>query len=200
MSSELADLKRILLKAPGAHFHFCVERYLKGVKKSDFKKEMFFGEFESDSDIPVLLSRFFSKSNYSVFKSSLLNLSTDVIHTKLMDPKTSYKDLADLSWFVSKKYLQDSLRFFDADDLSGSKKARFVFLFKVLEPIFLFPLSSANLTSQALRRAKENFVGYTRKPSATVLRYLDTAAIDLTCLTNDEFDDMWLIREIRKSL
>lgn len=200
MSNELVDLKRILLKTPGAHFHYCVERYLKGVSKSDFKKDMFFGEFEPDSDIPVFLNRFFSKSNYSVFKSSLLNLSTDVIHIKLMSPRTSYKDLSELSWFVSKKYLQDLLRFFDADDLSGSKKARFVFLFKILEPIFLFPLSSVSLTPHTLQRAKATFIGYTCKPSAAILKYLDNATIDLQCLASNEFDDTWLIREIRKSL
>jgi len=178
-----------------------VEYYLKKVKKSDFKSEIFFGEFkETHPEISVLLKDLYSNCNYSTFKKSILNLSDKVIRIKLSDSRTSYTDLADLSYFVSRSYLKGLLSFFDADDLDGSKKARFVYLFKTLEPIFLFPLSSANLSSQNLRRAKTCFVGYTCNPSNAILRYLDLASCNLSDFAHEDFEDTWLIREIRKSL
>ncbi len=201
MSSELTRLKRLLLKSTGAHFHFCVEYYLKNAKKSDFKSEIFFGEFrETHPEISVLLKDLYLNCNYSTFKKCILNLSDEVIRIKLSDSHTSYKDLADLSYFVSRSYLKSLLSFFDADDLDGSKKARFVYLFKTLEPIFLFPLSSANLSSQNLQRAKTCFVGYTCNPSNVILSYLDLASCNLPDFVHEDFEDMWLIREIRKSL
>lgn len=192
--SELDILRRLLLKTPGSHFHFCVERYLKNVRHAQFRAELFIGEFESTPKIAELLRAFYFDSSYSVFKKSLIQLSDEVVKSKLINSQTSYKDLADLSGFVSLNYVKGLLSFFDADDLQGSKKARFTFLFKLLEPIFLMPRSSISISKGDFARVKSQFLGYTCHPSENILRYLDG---ELLCI---EIDDCWLIREIRKSL
>lgn len=196
--SEREKLVQHLLKETDAYFHMCVDFYLSGKTKKEFqqKEEQFWAEFRYDSELLKLLRAIYEQESFRTFKNTILNVSSSVVVQHILDSRTSYKLLAEVCPYIDLALLKG---FLQSHSLScDNKKIRFTFLFKVLEPILLYPASDRTTSNVKIMQAKKWFLQYTTHSSDSKPNIMDCLCEGIP--SDGSVDDEWLIYEIHRCL
>lgn len=195
--SEREKLEQRLLKEKDAYFHMCIHSYLDATTKADFsaKEENFWAEF-NDPEILSLIEDIYYKESFRTFRSTMLSISSSVVVQLVMNPKTSYKMLSEICPYIDLALLKGFLQCHSLDDCTN-EKIRFTFLFKVLEPIFLYPVSDRTTSRVKIMQAKKWFLQYTTCSSDSKPNIMDCLCGEIPA---DGIDDEWMIEEIRRCL
>ena len=180
------SIKRLVITAPDTYFHWAVNFYLKKKTKQQFINSCFFDEFDEWLELKELLERLYLKSNFRVFKRTMVTLSNSIVIERIRE-ETSLVILSELTDYISISFLRHLER-----EKPDNKYYKFSLLYKILEPIFCLPIPSYARTSQAKIVCKK----ITDNLSPKIVDFLDHPE-DFGCF---EVKSNWLITEIEKSL
>ncbi len=187
------EIKTRVFAIPDTNFMWCVNYYFTEFStKSKFENSNFFREFEFDNNLQDLLEQYFRLTHFTEFRTSLRQMSKQIIEEKIESEDTS---LLMRSWLTNYVSLEKLKQMCKANP--KNRNVIFMYLFKLLEHFFLYS-SSHRPDSEALRsRTKSIYKKYAKIPDKEILEVLDSSSIN--CLWAN-VDDDWMIEHIFKSI
>lgn len=187
------EIKAKVSAIPDTNFMWCVNYYFAEFPtKSKFENSNFFREFEFDNNLQDLLEQYFRLTPFTEFRTSLRQMSKQIIEEKIESDDTS---LLMRSWLTN--YVPASKLKQMCEANPKNRNNVFMYLFKLLEPFFLYS-SSHRPDSEALRsRTRTIYKKYAKIPDKEILEVLDSSSIN--CLRAN-VDDDWMIEHIFKSI
>lgn len=187
------EIKTKVSAIPDTNFMWCVNYYFAEFPtKSKFENSNFFREFEFDNNLQDLLEQYFRLIPFTEFRTSLRQMSKQIIEEKIESEDTSLLMRSWLTNYVSAEKLKQM-----CEANPKNRNNVFMYLFKVLEPFFLYS-SSHRPDSEALRsRTKSIYKKYAKVPDKEILEVLDSSSGGSLWAN---VDDDWMIEHIFKSI
>ena len=176
---------------PDTNFMWCVKHYFESYpSKAEFGKSSFFDEFRYDSNLTDLLRRYFSLCGFANFKRSLRKISEEIINERITSDDTSFQMLSWLTEYFSVNALRKMC------ESEPNRRITFMYLFKVLEPFFLYSRSNRPTSTYLYSRARHIYKKYAVVQDEKILEVLE----DPSNATDANVDDDWMVDHILSSI
>mgnify|MGYP004599778297 CR=1 FL=1 len=189
-------IKAAVSAIPDTNFMWCVRFYFKEYNTKDkFMKSNFFDEFAFDGNLKSLLYEYFCLTSFVEFRNSLREMSNQVVAEKMNSDETEPMLRSWLTNYVSAEDLRQRC----AAEPSNRNNV-FMYLFKVLEPFFLFT-DECRPDSESMRlRAKSIYTKYAKVPDEDILEVLDSNSSCCLGANAVNVDDDWMIEHLFASI
>ena len=178
---------------PDTNFMWCVNYYFTEFPtKTKFEDSNFFKEFEFDNNLQDLLEQYFRLTPFTEFRTSLRQMSKQIIEEKIESEDTSLLMRSWLTNYVSAEKLKQM-----CEANPKNRNNVFMYLFKVLEPFFLYSSSHRPYSETLRSRTRAIYKKYAKVPDKEILEVLDSSSGGSLW---SNVDDDWMIEHIFKSI
>lgn len=185
------ELVNKISEIPDTNFMWCVNHYFESYRtKAEFEKSRFFDEFRYDGNLTDLLRRYFSLCSFANFFRNLRKISEEIIDKRIGSDETSFQMLSWLTEYFSVNALRKMC------ESEPNRRVTFMYLFKVLEPFFLYSRSNRPTSTYLYSRARQIYKKYAVVPDEKILEVLE----DPSSATDANVDDDWMIDHILSSI